>query len=96
MQPSARPNQKRIDRKRRIKTIAVTILPRPRWRGFSFALHLLRVQGFSFALLQYNTIQAFTAAFIPSMQLYRQRRKTAHRALQALFLRFAPFYRHKY
>ena len=25
-----------------------TFLPRPRWRGFSFALHLLRVQGFSF------------------------------------------------
>jgi hypothetical protein len=43
--------------------------PRPRWRGFSFALHLLRVQGFYFALLQYNPIQAFTARFTPSMQI---------------------------
>ena len=30
------------------------------------------------------------------MQLYRPRSKTAHRALQALFLLFAQFYRHKY
>ena len=28
--------------------------------------------------------------------LYRQRRKTAHRTLQAYFLRFSKFYRHKY
>ena len=71
-------------------------MPRPRWPGFSFALHLLRVQGFYFALLQYNPIQAFTACFVPSMKLYCPHRKTAHRALQALFLRFAPFYRRKY
>jgi hypothetical protein len=50
------------------------------------------VQGFYFALLQYNPIQAFTARF---MQLYRQRRKTAHSALQGLFLLFAAFYRRK-
>jgi hypothetical protein len=30
------------------------------------------------------------------MQLYHPRHKTAHRALQWLFLRFAPFYRRKY
>lgn len=42
--------------------------PRPRWRGFSFALHLLRVQGFYFALLQYSPIQAFTVCFMLSMQ----------------------------
>jgi hypothetical protein len=42
--------------------------------------------GFYFAPMQYSPIQAFTAAFLPSMQLYRHRRKTAHRALQALFL----------
>lgn len=30
------------------------------------------------------------------MQLYRQHRKTAHRALQGLFLGFVTFYRHKY
>jgi hypothetical protein len=35
----------------------------PAWRGFSFALHLLRVQGFYFALLQYSPIQAFTTRF---------------------------------
>ena len=44
--------------------------PRPRWRGFSFALHLLEVQGFYFAPLQYAKIQAFTARFVPSMQNY--------------------------
>ena len=30
------------------------------------------------------------------MQLYHQRSKTAHRALQGLFRPFAPFYRRKY
>lgn len=70
--------------------------PGQQWPGFSFALHLLRVQGFCFALLQYSPIQTFTAAFVSSMQLYHPRNKTAHRALQALFLLFAPFYRHRY
>lgn len=70
--------------------------PRPRWRGFSFTLHLLRVQGFYFALLQCIHIQAFTASFAPSMPTYRTCRKTAHRALQRLFLRFAPFNRPQY
>lgn len=51
---------------------------------------------FCFALLQYNPIQAFTVAFVLSMQLYSQCRKTAHRALQWRFLRFVPFYCHKY
>ena len=50
------------------------------------------VQGFYFALLQYSHIQAFTARFAVSIQLYRPRHKTSHRALQALFLRFAPIY----
>lgn len=40
------------------------------WPGFSFALHLLRVQGFCFALLQYSPIQAFTVRFMPSVQSY--------------------------
>ena len=31
-------------------------------------MHLLRVQGFYFARLQYSPIQAFTARFVPSMQ----------------------------
>lgn len=46
-----------------------SILPGQQWPGFSFALHLLRVQGFYFSLLQYSHIQAFTAAFISSMQV---------------------------
>lgn len=54
------------------------------------------VQGFYFALLQCIHIQAFTASFAPFMQLYRTCRKTAHRALQRLFLRFAPFNRLQY
>lgn len=70
--------------------------PGQKWPGFSFALHPLRVQGFYFALLQCIHIQAFTASFAPSMQLYRTCRKTAHRALQQLFLRFAPFNRPQY
>lgn len=41
----------------------------PLRRGFSFALHLLRVQGFYFALLQYSPIQAFTARFVQLMQV---------------------------
>ena len=70
--------------------------PGQQWPGFSFALHLLRVQGFYFALLQYSPIQAFTACFVPSVQLYRPHSKTAHMALQALFLRFVPFYSRRY
>lgn len=70
--------------------------PRPRWRGFSFALHLLRMQGFYFAILQYSPIQSFTARFVPFMQLYHQRNKTKHRSLQGLSLRFAQFYRRVY
>jgi hypothetical protein len=60
--------------------------PGQQWPGFSFALHLLRVQGFYFALLQYSPMQAFTARFVPSMQLYRPRCKTDYRALQGLFM----------
>ena len=54
------------------------------------------VQGFYFALLQYSHTQAFTACFALSMQLYRQRCKTSHRALQALFLWLVPFYSRRY
>lgn len=72
------------------------VLPGQKWPGFSFALHPLRVQGFYFALLQYSPIQAFTAAFILSMQLYSQRRKTAHRALQWRFMRLFPPIRQRY
>ena len=54
------------------------------------------VQGFYFALMQYSPIQAFTARFVPFMQLYSSHRKTAHVALQALFLRFSLFHRPRY
>nr|DAQ31026.1 MAG TPA: hypothetical protein [Caudoviricetes sp.] len=46
--------------------------------------------------MQYSPIQAFTTCFVLSMQLYRPRRKTAHRALQWLFLRLYPFNRPRY
>nr|DAH45126.1 MAG TPA: hypothetical protein [Caudoviricetes sp.] len=67
--------------------------PGQQWPGFSFALHLLRVQGFYFTLLQYSYIQSFTAVFISFMQLYHPHGKTAHRALHVLFLLFAVFCR---
>ena len=73
-----------------------SIPPGQKWPGFSFALHLLRVQNFCFVLLQYDPIQAFRVSFVPSMQLYRPHRKTAHRALQWHFLRFVPFNRRRY
>lgn len=59
-------------------------------------MHLRRVQGFYFALSQYSRIQAFTTAFLPSMQLYRPHCKTAHRALQGFSTLFTPFHRRRY
>ena len=56
----------------------------------------MRVQGFCFSLLQYSHIQAFTARFVPSIQLYHQRRKTAHRALQWRFMRLFLLSRQRY
>lgn len=41
-------------------------------------------------------MQAFTARFTMSMQLYHPRNKTAHRALQRLFLRLCPLNRPLY
>ena len=61
-----------------------SIPPGQKRPGFSFVLHLLRVQGFCFVLRQCSHAKAFTACFAPSMQLYHTRRKTAHRALQVL------------
>jgi hypothetical protein len=68
----------------------------PTLAGLFFCLASDTVQGFYFALLQYSPIQAFTVAFISSMQLYRTRRKTTYRALQGLFRLLYPFYRRKY
>ena len=41
-------------------------------------------------------MQAFAVRFVPFMQLYRSRYKTAHRALQWLFMRFSLFCRPRY
>lgn len=54
-------------------------------RGFSFTLHLLRVQGFSSARQHIIHTQAFTATFLPSMQLYHNNAKSVYRALQRRF-----------
>ena len=59
-------------------------------------MHLLRVQGFYFALLQYSPIQTFTARFAPVHATNSQHSKTAHKALQWLFLRLHPFNRQRY
>lgn len=67
------------------------------WPGFSFALHLLRVQGFCFALLQYaSPYKRLQRILCRQCSLYRPRRKTVHRALQWLFLRLHPLNRRKY
>lgn len=58
--------------------------------GLFFCLASDTVQGFYFARMQYSRIQAFTTRFTVSMQLYHPRHKTAHRALQRLFLRLHP------
>jgi hypothetical protein len=50
--------------------------------GLFFCLASDTVQGFYFAKLQYSHIQAFTAAFLPSMQLYHNNAKSVYRALQ--------------
>nr|DAH47496.1 MAG TPA: hypothetical protein [Caudoviricetes sp.] len=68
----------------------------PTWRGFSFALHLLRVQGFYFARRRIRPTQAFTTSFLPSMQLYHINHKTVYKALQRRFRRFDPFQRIQY
>lgn len=52
-----------------LKQVKYKISPRPRWRGFSFALHPDPVQGFCFARMQYSQIQAFTACFAVPMQI---------------------------
>ena len=52
----------------------------------------------SFFLLRYNTApyKRLQRVLHHPCSLYRQRRKTAHRALQRLFLRFVPLYRTRY
>lgn len=52
----------------------------PTWRGFSFALHLLRVQGFYFTMLQYATYKRLQRV------LRSQCSYTAHAAKQRTWL----------
>lgn len=69
----------------------------PAHTGGAFLLPCIdTVQGFYFALLQYSHIQAFTARFVQSMQLYCQHSKTAHKALQGHSVRFDRFHRQQY
>jgi hypothetical protein len=68
----------------------------PTLAGFFFCLALTRCRAFFFVWQRISHTQAFTAVFIPSMQLYRQRYKTAHRALQVRFRKFDPFHRIQY
>ena len=68
----------------------------PTWRGFSFALHLLRVQGFYFCPAAIQPHTSVYSVFCVVNAVYRPRYKTVHRALQWHFLRFYPFSRHIY
>lgn len=64
--------------------------PRPCWRGFSFALHLMGVQGFYFFLLQYSQIQAFTTAFLPSMQFIQPTTQNSAQGFTGAFPEICP------
>jgi hypothetical protein len=59
--------------------------PAPNRRGFSFALHLLKVQGFSSARQRISHAQAFTVAFLPSMQFIRPKRQNRLQGLAWAF-----------
>lgn len=59
----------------------------PTMAGLFFCLASAEGVGLLFCHAAIRPIQAFTARFAPSMQLYHTRRKTVHRALQGLFLR---------
>ena len=81
----------------RVKFLGINAAPTPpTLAGLFFCLASDTVQGFYFARMQYSSIQAFTACFAVSMQLYHPRHKTAHRALQRLFLRLYIFNRPRY
>lgn len=69
----------------------------PTLAGFSFVLHLLRVQGFLFcpATIQPNT-SVYSVFCTVHAELYSPRRKTALRALQVHFQLFVPFYRRRH
>lgn len=64
--------------------------------GFFFCLASANGAGLLFCPAAMQPIQAFTARFVLFMQLYSSHSKTAHVALQALFLRFPLFHRPRY
>lgn len=64
--------------------------------GFFFCLASAEGARLLFCPAAIHPNTSVYSAFFPSMQLYRPRCKIVHRALQWLFLRFAPFYRRKY
>lgn len=64
--------------------------------GLFFFLASAEGAGLLLFHVAYSHAQAFTARFAPSMQLYRPRHKTAHRALQWSFLRFCTPSRPRY
>ena len=64
--------------------------PRPRWRGFSFVLHLLRVQGFYFAQTQYSPIQAVYGAFYAVNAVYTANATKQHTGLCSGFSYYLP------
>ncbi len=64
--------------------------------GFFFCLASANGAGLLFCPAAMQPIQAFTARFVLFMQLYSSHSKTAHVALQALFLRFSLFHRPRY
>lgn len=72
------------------------MLTRSEMAGLFFGLASVEGAGLLFCPA---TIQPHTnvySTFCRVNAIYRQRRKTAHIALQALFLRFATFHRHRY
>lgn len=72
------------------------ISPGQKWPGFSFALHPTRCRAFILSLYNTAPYKRLQRVLYCLCKLYHPRHKTARRALQALFLRFAPFCRHKY
>lgn len=55
--------------------------PRPRWRGFSFALHLLKVQGFSFCLAAYQPRASVYSGFYSIHAIYTAKTSKAFTGL---------------
>jgi hypothetical protein len=57
----------------------------PRFGGAFLLPCIDTVQGFCFARRRISQAQAFTAAFLPSMQIYGKNVKTVYKALQRHF-----------